>query len=52
MGVDFEVIEGNEKDFFFPMVFLGFRMKKNIFEGFNPTLEKKEGEKTLIARLG
>ena len=33
------------------MGFLNFDLKKNIFEGFNPTLEEKEGEKTLIARL-
>ena len=52
MGVDFEVVGGNEKEFFSPMVFLGFCMKKKIFEGFNPALEKKEGEKDLKARLG
>ena len=33
------------------MVFFGFDLKKDLFEGFNPTLEKKEGEKNLIARL-
>ena len=52
MGVDFEVVGGNEKEFFSAMVLLGFCMKEKIFEGFNPALEKKEGEKALKARLG